>query len=105
VAVLTQPGHENKTYELASDSAFTLGDPAAEVTKQTGVHVTYKNLAVAEFEAALLGGLRKSWRNCLLTSHRRNSCGSRGFSAGLDALNPRSWIAALRFGFATLRAA
>jgi len=26
-------------------------------------------------------------------------------SAGLDTLNPRSWIAALRFGFAALRAA
>jgi predicted dinucleotide-binding enzyme len=26
-------------------------------------------------------------------------------SAGLEALNPRSWIAALRFGFAALRAA
>jgi hypothetical protein len=25
-------------------------------------------------------------------------------SAGLDALNPRSWIAVLRLGFATLRA-
>jgi NAD(P)H dehydrogenase (quinone) len=53
--VLTQPGHENKIYELAGDSAFTLGDLAAEVTKQTGVQVAYRNLPAAEYEAALLG--------------------------------------------------
>jgi NAD(P)H dehydrogenase (quinone) len=55
VIVLTQPGHENKLYELAADSAFTLGDLAAEVTKQTGVQVAYRNLPAAEYEAALLG--------------------------------------------------
>jgi NAD(P)H dehydrogenase (quinone) len=55
VVVLTQAGHENKTYELAGDSAFTLGDLAAEVTKQTGVRVAYRNLPAAEYEAVLLG--------------------------------------------------
>jgi NAD(P)H dehydrogenase (quinone) len=55
VAALTQPGHENKTYELAGDSAFTLGDLAAEVTKQTGVQVAYRNLPAAEYEAELIG--------------------------------------------------
>jgi NAD(P)H dehydrogenase (quinone) len=55
VVVLTQPGHENKIYELAGDSAVTLGDLAAEVTKQTGVQVDYRNLSAAEYEAALLG--------------------------------------------------
>jgi NAD(P)H dehydrogenase (quinone) len=55
VAVLTQPGHENKTYELAGDSAFTLDDLAAEVTKQAGVQVAYRNLPAAEYEAALIG--------------------------------------------------
>lgn len=30
VAVLTTPGHEGKTYELAGDSAYTLAGLAAE---------------------------------------------------------------------------
>jgi len=55
VVVLTQPGHENRIYELAGDSAFTPGDLAAEVTKQTGIQVAYRNLPAAEYEAALLG--------------------------------------------------
>lgn len=53
--MLTQPGHENKIYELAGDSAFTLGDLAAEVTRQTGRQVAYRNLPAAEYEATLLG--------------------------------------------------
>ena len=55
VVVLTQPGHENKIYELAGDSAVTLSDLAAEVTKQTGVQVAYQDLPAAKYEAALLG--------------------------------------------------
>ncbi|MEG9438375.1 SDR family oxidoreductase [Edaphobacter sp. HDX4] len=53
-AVLTQPSHENKIYELVGDSSFTLGVLAAEVTKQTGTQVVYRNLPTAEYGAALL---------------------------------------------------
>ncbi|MCL5262922.1 MAG: SDR family oxidoreductase [Acidobacteria bacterium] len=53
--VLTQPSHENKVYELAGDSSFTLSDLADEVTKQSGTKVEYRNLPPSEYEAALLG--------------------------------------------------
>lgn len=53
--VLTQSGHENKTYELAGDSSFSLADLAAETTRQAGTQVTYRNLPAAEYETVLLG--------------------------------------------------
>src|SRR6476620_5349647 len=36
VAVLSGTGHEGKTYELAGDDSYTLGDLAAEISRQTG---------------------------------------------------------------------
>jgi len=53
VAVLTGTGHEGKTYELAGDEAYTLTDLAAEVSRQTGKTIPYKNLPQAEYAAAL----------------------------------------------------
>jgi NAD(P)H dehydrogenase (quinone) len=55
VAVLTGEGHEGKTYELAGDEAFTLRDLAAEVSRQTGKEISYKNLPEAEYAATLTG--------------------------------------------------
>lgn len=55
VAVLTGAGHEGKTYELAGDSAWTLADLAAEVSKQSGKAIPYKDLSVADYAAALAG--------------------------------------------------
>lgn len=43
-AVATQAGHENRIYELAGDSAFTLADMAAEVSRQTGKLIPYTDL-------------------------------------------------------------
>ena len=51
--VLTQPGHENKTYELAGDVAYTLSDLAAELSRQTGKTIPYRNLPEAEYAATL----------------------------------------------------
>lgn len=53
VAVLTQPGHANRTYELAGDQSFSMAEFAEEVSKQTGQTITYKDLPPAEYEAAL----------------------------------------------------
>ncbi len=53
VAVLTHEGQEGKVYELAADTAWTLTDLAAEVSRQTGKHIPYKNLAEADYAAAL----------------------------------------------------
>lgn len=53
--VLTTPGHEGKTYELAGDEAFTLADLAAETSRQTGRDIPYRDLPEAEYAAALVG--------------------------------------------------
>ncbi|MBS0535921.1 MAG: SDR family oxidoreductase [Proteobacteria bacterium] len=53
VAVLTTPGHDNKTYELAADTPFTLAALAAEISRQTGKTIPYQNLTVADYAKGL----------------------------------------------------
>ena len=53
--VLTGTGHEGKSYELAGDSAYTLTELAAEISRQTGRVIPYKNLPEADYAAALTG--------------------------------------------------
>lgn len=55
VAVLTTSGHDGKTYELAGDSAWTLAELAAEISRQTGKLIPYKDLPEADYAAALKG--------------------------------------------------
>lgn len=55
VTVLTQPGHANKTYELAGNPAFSMAEFAEELSRQAGRPIVYKNLPPAEYEATLLG--------------------------------------------------
>ena len=54
VAVLTQPGQENKVYELAGDAPYTMTEMAAEVTKHTGKQVVYTNLPPDGYQSALV---------------------------------------------------
>jgi NAD(P)H dehydrogenase (quinone) len=49
VAVLTSTNHQGKTYELAGEEAYTLTELAAEVSRQTGKVLPYKNLPENEF--------------------------------------------------------
>lgn len=51
--VLTSDGHEGKTYELAGDDAVTLADLAAEISRQTGRDIPYRDLPQAEYAAIL----------------------------------------------------
>jgi NAD(P)H dehydrogenase (quinone) len=53
--VLSSAGHEGKTYELAGDEAYTLTDLAAEISRQSGKTIQYKNLSEADYAAALSG--------------------------------------------------
>lgn len=53
--VLAVDGHENKVYELGGDQSFTLADLAAEISKQSGRAVVYRDLPVEEFAQALIG--------------------------------------------------
>lgn len=60
--VLTTDGHVGKTYELAGDDAFTMGELAAEIARISGKSVSYKNLPVADYVAALVqAGLPEGW--------------------------------------------
>ena len=53
--VLTSGGHAGKVYELAGDTAYTLTELAAEISKQTGRAIPYVNLPEADYAAALKG--------------------------------------------------
>ena len=55
VVVLTTPGHEGKTYELAGDNAFTVADLAREVSKQSGMTIGYKDMPPDQYATALAG--------------------------------------------------
>jgi NAD(P)H dehydrogenase (quinone) len=49
VVVMTGKGHQGKVYELAGDTAYSLSDLAAEISKQSGKNVVYKDLHEAEY--------------------------------------------------------
>lgn len=53
-AVLTQADQAGKVYELAGDSAYTLAELAAELSRATGKTIPYVNLPEADFKGALL---------------------------------------------------
>jgi NAD(P)H dehydrogenase (quinone) len=53
VAVLTTEGHVGATYELAGDESFTLSDLAAELSRQTGKNIPYRNLPESEYASLL----------------------------------------------------
>jgi Predicted nucleoside-diphosphate-sugar epimerases len=62
VAVLTGEGHTGRTYELAGDTAFTLTELAAELSRQTGKTIPYRDLPPAEYAKILEGaGLPAVW--------------------------------------------
>jgi len=51
--VLTSEGHDNKTYELAGDEAYTLSKLAQIVSTQTGKNIPYINMPASEYAVAL----------------------------------------------------
>ncbi|NGO42768.1 SDR family oxidoreductase [Streptomyces ureilyticus] len=55
VAVLTGEGHENKTYELGGDTAWSFAEYAAEVAKQSGKEIAYSPVSVEVFTGILTG--------------------------------------------------
>lgn len=52
--VLVGEGHENKTYELAGDEAYTLTELAAEISRQTGKTIPYNNLTETQYADILI---------------------------------------------------
>jgi NAD(P)H dehydrogenase (quinone) len=61
VAVLTSTGHEGQTYELGGDVAYTLADLAAEISRQSGKDIPYKDLPQADYAAALASFGLPAW--------------------------------------------
>ncbi|MFF3344649.1 SDR family oxidoreductase [Streptomyces sp. NPDC002779] len=55
VAVLTGEGHENTTYELGGDEAWSFAEYAAELSRQTGREIAY-NAVSGEVLKGILGG-------------------------------------------------
>lgn len=47
--------HAGRIYELAGDTSYTLSDFAAELSRQTGKEIPYKDLPEADYKGALLG--------------------------------------------------
>ena len=55
VAALTGTGHESRIYELGGDIPFSMADLAAEVSRQAGKPVVYRDLPPAEYRKVLVG--------------------------------------------------
>lgn len=54
-AVLTGTGHHNKIYELAGDASFTLAELAAELSRQTGQTIPYRDIPAEKQRELLIG--------------------------------------------------
>lgn len=67
-AVLTASGTPDPVYELAGEQSFSLAELAAEVSRQAGKPVVYKDLPEREYEAALLGVGLPDWLASLLSN-------------------------------------
>ncbi|MEV4339658.1 SDR family oxidoreductase [Streptomyces sp. NPDC049590] len=55
VAVLTGEGHENTTYELGGDEAWSFAEYAAELSRQTGREIAYQQVSVEALTDILAG--------------------------------------------------
>ncbi|MFJ7152046.1 SDR family oxidoreductase [Streptomyces sp. NPDC100445] len=55
VAVLTGEGHENTTYELGGDEAWSFAEYAAELSRQTGREIGYTPVTVEALTGILTG--------------------------------------------------
>lgn len=74
--VLASDGHAGKIYELAGDEAYTLTALAAEISRQSGKPVVYRNLDEAGYRDALTGaGLPPALAAMLADSDRGAAAG------------------------------
>ncbi|MEU4013246.1 SDR family oxidoreductase [Streptomyces pseudogriseolus] len=55
VAVLTGEGHENATYELGGDEAWSFAQYAAELSRQTGREIVYNPVTPEQLTGILVG--------------------------------------------------
>ncbi|MDK2956723.1 MAG: hypothetical protein PWQ57_2219 [Desulfovibrionales bacterium] len=75
-AVLTKEDQAGLIYELAGDDAYTLADLAAEVSRQSGKPVAYRNVSPEEFASAMVqAGLPEGIADMLANSQQGASKG------------------------------
>ncbi|MGP4008722.1 SDR family oxidoreductase [Streptomyces sp. 4N124] len=55
VGVLTGEGHENKTYELSGDAAWSFAEYAAELSRQSGKEIAYSSVPADTLVGILTG--------------------------------------------------
>ncbi|NED99181.1 SDR family oxidoreductase [Phytoactinopolyspora halotolerans] len=68
-AVIAGEGHENAVYELGGSVPFTMSDVAAEVSRQSGREVVYRDLPPSEYVKALVdAGLPEGFAEILADS-------------------------------------
>lgn len=53
--VVTSEGHDGKVYELSGDESYSLAELAAEVSRQTGKDIPYRDLSETEYANILKG--------------------------------------------------
>ncbi len=69
--VMTSDGQAGRTYELAGDTGFTMGEYAAALSSASGREVTYTDLPADEYAAALVaGGVPAPFADVLADSDR-----------------------------------
>ncbi|MFD7934859.1 SDR family oxidoreductase [Streptomyces sp. NPDC059755] len=67
VAVLTGEGHENQTYELGGDEAWSFAEYAAELSRQTGKEIVYNSVPGEVLTGILTGaGLPETFATILV---------------------------------------
>ncbi len=67
VAVLTaEQAQAGRVYELAGDTPYSLAELAAEISRQTGKSIPYKDLPQADYQAALQGVGLPDWLAAML---------------------------------------
>ncbi|MBJ7358902.1 SDR family oxidoreductase [Nocardioides sp.] len=69
--VMTSDGQAGRTYELAGDTGFTMGEYAAALSSASGREITYTDLPADEYAAALVaGGVPAPFADVLADSDR-----------------------------------
>ena len=108
VKALTEPGHEEKAYELSGPEALTYGQVADKLTSATGKSVVYIPVSDEDYRGGLLGaGIPPDYADALIDLQRflRGDSSGRLTSAvrdvtGRDAISfdefARDYSAALR---------
>lgn len=62
LTVLTQPGHENKTYEITGPELLSFHDIARQLSATTGRTIRYMDIAPEDFRRALAQWLPDDWQ-------------------------------------------